>query len=92
MEKGKALFEEMALDPAVKDRITFQDYNLNDTQPVVGADVYFFRTIFHNWPKSHCVRFLKNLVPALKPGAKILTNEIVLPKPGVLSAWDTRIA
>lgn len=92
MEKGKALFDDMTLDDAVRERIKFEAYNLNDAQPNTGADVYFFRTIFHNWPKSHCVRFLKNLVPALKPGARILTNEIVLPKPGALSAWDTRIA
>jgi predicted O-methyltransferase YrrM len=91
-EKGKALFEEMPLDPSIKERIEFQAYDLNTTQTVTGADVYFFRTIFHNWPKSHCVRFLKNLVPALRPGSKILTNEIVLPNPGALSAWDSRIA
>lgn len=92
VQKGKTLFQQMNLDIAVRNRITFQSYDLNDVQPITGADVYFFRTIFHNWPKRHCIQFLKNLVPALKPGAKILTNEIVLPKPGELSAWDQRIA
>ncbi|KAF2994468.1 hypothetical protein E8E13_000145 [Curvularia kusanoi] len=92
VEKGKALFDDMILDDTVRQRIRFEPYNLNDTQPATGADVYFFRTIFHNWPKIHCVRFLKNLVPALKPGAKILTNEIVLRRPGALTAWDSRIA
>lgn len=57
-------------------------------QPIHGADVYIFRWIFHNWSDKYCVRILKNLIPALKPGAKIVVNDTVLPQPGVLSNWQ----
>lgn len=57
-------------------------------QPVHGADVYFFRWILHNWSDKYCVKILKNLIPALKPGAKVVINDNVLPQPGVLSQWQ----
>lgn len=63
------------------------DFLLED-QPVKGADVYFFRWILHNWSDKYCVKILRGLIPALKPGAKIILNDNVLPQPGVLSRWQ----
>lgn len=57
-------------------------YNFMEPQPVVGADVYFFRWIFHNWSDKYCVKILKNLIPALKEGSKIVVSDAVLPVPG----------
>lgn len=56
-------------------------------QPVVGADVYLFRWIMHNWSDKYCVKILRCLIPALKPGAKIIVNDNVLPQPGEVSKW-----
>lgn len=47
-------------------------------QPVT-ADVYYLRWILHNWPDKYCVEILRNLRPALKPGAMIVIHEQVLP-------------
>ena len=65
----------------LEDRITFMAHDFFTEQSVV-ADVYFFRFIFHDWSDKYCVLILKNLVPALKPGALILINEFVLPESG----------
>lgn len=71
------------------DRVRFMTHDfLLEDQPVKGADVYFFRWILHNWSDKYCVKILRGLIPALKPGAKIILNDNVLPQPGVLSRWQ----
>ncbi|KAI0867285.1 hypothetical protein GGS24DRAFT_486087 [Hypoxylon argillaceum] len=57
-------------------------------QPIVGADVYFFRWIFHNWSDKYSIKILRNHIPALKKGAKIVINDNILPQPGVISQWQ----
>lgn len=69
-------------------RVKFMTHDFLTEQPVRGADVYFFRWIFHNWSDKYCVKILRNLIPALKPGAKVVINDNVLPKPGVMSRWQ----
>lgn len=64
--------------------ITYQVHDFLTPQPVKDADVYFLRWILHNWSDKYSVRILQNLIPALKPGARIVLNENVLPPPGVL--------
>ncbi|GAB1315686.1 6-hydroxytryprostatin B O-methyltransferase [Madurella fahalii] len=71
------------------DRVQFMTHDfLAEDQPVKGADVYFFRWILHNWSDKYCVKILRSLIPALKPGAKVVLNDNVLPQPGVLSRWQ----
>ena len=69
-------------------RVTFMPYNfLTEQQPVKNADVYFFRWVLHNWADGYCAKILRNLIPALKPGAKIIVNDIVLPQAGTIPHW-----
>ncbi|KAI0190559.1 S-adenosyl-L-methionine-dependent methyltransferase [Astrocystis sublimbata] len=70
------------------DRVEFMTHDFFTEQPVFGADVYFFRWIFHNWSDKYCIDILKKLIPALKRGAKVVVNDNVLPQPGVLSKWQ----
>ncbi|KAI0832155.1 S-adenosyl-L-methionine-dependent methyltransferase [Hypoxylon sp. FL0890] len=59
-------------------RIEYQSYNFFTEQPVANADVYIFRTVLHDWPDSYAVRILRNQIPAFKPGAWILINDICM--------------
>ncbi|KAI1367594.1 S-adenosyl-L-methionine-dependent methyltransferase [Xylaria arbuscula] len=61
----------------LKDRITFMAHDFFTPQTVT-ADVYYFRSIFHNWSDKYCIQILRNLVPALKPGARIIIHERIL--------------
>lgn len=61
-------------------------------QPVRDADIYFFRCVFHNWSDKYSVKILQNLIPALKPGAKVLVNDLVMPEPNTLVPTVERIA
>ena len=66
-------------------RVRFMAHDFFTPQPIKDADVYFFRWIFHNWPDKYCLKILKNLVPALKVGARIVVNEWCLPEPNSVS-------
>ncbi|KAF2163211.1 hypothetical protein M409DRAFT_68527 [Zasmidium cellare ATCC 36951] len=68
----------------IKDRFQFMPYSILDEQPVKGAPIYFFRAIFHNWPDESCVQILKNQIPALKKGARIVIDDSTLHEPNTL--------
>lgn len=54
------------------------------------ADVYFFRHVFHAFSDKYAVEILRALVPALRPGARIIINDFVLPAPGGVSRVEEK--
>lgn len=79
------------LDPEIADRVAFQAHDFHTQQPVLGADVYFYRWILHNHSDKYAVNMLKQLIPALKKGARVVINDHCLPEPGTESLWDEKI-
>ncbi|KAF7937469.1 uncharacterized protein EAE98_001783 [Botrytis deweyae] len=71
----------------LSDKIKFMAYDFLKEQPVKNADIYFFRWIFHNWSDKYCIQILRNQIPALKKGARIVINDNVLPEPGTMPRW-----
>ena len=61
------------------DRITFMPYDFFQVQPVKDADIYFPRRILHDGSDKYCLQILRDLISALKPGARILINEMCIP-------------
>lgn len=53
--------------------------------------VYYFRWIMHNYSTPYAVSILQNLIPALRPGARIIINDHCLREPGQENAWDELI-
>ena len=64
-----------ALAQELESRVEFMTHDFFTEQPVKRADVYFFRWIFHNWSDKYSISILRSLVPALKPGAKVIICE-----------------
>lgn len=62
-----------------KPRITFQAHDFFTEQPVKGADIYLLRMILHDWSDEYAIKILRALIPALKPGAKVVINDRVVP-------------
>ncbi|KAI4151390.1 MAG: hypothetical protein LQ340_003535 [Diploschistes diacapsis] len=75
---------ESRIPDELRHRITGIEHDFLKPQPVQGADIYLFRWILHDWSDKYCVKILQSLVPALKKGAKIVVNDICIPKPGQL--------
>lgn len=67
-----------SLPAALKERVSFMTYNFLELQPVQGAEVYFFRAVFHNWPDDYCIKILRYQIPALRHGMHLIINESCL--------------
>ncbi|KAI1872857.1 uncharacterized protein JN550_003731 [Neoarthrinium moseri] len=66
----------------LKDRVKYMVHDFFDEQPIGGAEVYFLRAVLHNWSDKYAKKILRALIPALKPGSRIVLNEPVMPEPG----------
>lgn len=76
--------------PDVAKRISFMAHDFFRPQPVKGAEIYYFRNIFHNWPDENCKSILQNLIPALTAGANIVIDDFGLGEPLTLPAYRER--
>lgn len=74
----------------VTDRVRFMAHDFFTEQPVKDADIYYFRWIFHDWSDKYSIKILKALIPALKPGARIVLSERCLEPPCTLSLRQER--
>ncbi|KAF9892841.1 hypothetical protein FE257_000430 [Aspergillus nanangensis] len=73
LPKVKPVFE-ADLPADVQDRVTFVEHSFFDPQPV-QAEIYIFKMIFHDWPDHDAATILRALIPALKPGARVILVE-----------------
>ncbi|KAI0402485.1 S-adenosyl-L-methionine-dependent methyltransferase [Xylaria palmicola] len=71
--------------------VTYQAHSFWEPQPVAGADAYLVRQVIHDWPRAEAAAILRALVPALKPGARVLVSEFAVPPPGELGAAPGRV-
>ena len=72
-----------AVPEHLRERVSLTAHDCLTPQTVV-ADAYFFRLVFHTMSERYAVKALQALIPALRPGARIIINELVLPEPGTL--------
>ncbi|CRL28936.1 O-methyltransferase, COMT, eukaryota [Penicillium camemberti] len=70
---------EQALPANLQDRIRFQPHDFFQDQPVHGADIYLLRHVLHDWSNKYARKILQALIPALKPGAKVVLNDRSIP-------------
>ncbi|KAL2783332.1 O-methyltransferase-domain-containing protein [Aspergillus keveii] len=69
-------------------KISFQVHDFFKPNPETSADVYFLRHIIHDWSDSYASKILRNIASVMKPTAKIVIMDIVVPEKGVLP-WHT---
>lgn len=53
--------------------------------------VYFFRWIFHNYSRPWATKILKQIVPALKSGSRVIINDYCVGKSGSEKPEDERV-
>jgi hypothetical protein len=56
--------------------MSFQVHDFFKPQPV-QADIYLIKIVLHDWPDAECIKILRALVPALKPGSKVVFIDYV---------------
>jgi 6-hydroxytryprostatin B O-methyltransferase len=72
------------LPDAIASRLRFQPHDFFTPQPPPHstADVFFLRKILHDWPASEARQILGHVAAAMKPGARAVVMDTVLPPPG----------
>ena len=63
----------------VEDRVSIEPGNFFEHVPP-GGDVYILSHIIHDWNEDQCLTILGNCRKAMKPGARLLIVEFVLPE------------
>ena len=69
------------VDEGVRGRVRYEVHDFLTDQTTQG-EVFLMRWILHDWPDQYVVKILKHLMPALRPGNKILVNDQLMPEPG----------
>lgn len=82
---------EATLPDSILSRIKFQGHDFMHLQPVTSGNLYLLRMILHDWPDHLAVLILKNLMPVLSQGTKLLIMDTILPAPGRVSKSVERI-
>lgn len=84
------LREAQARKPAdIAGRVQYMHHDFLEEQPIRG-DVYFLRAILHSWSDTYAVHILRNLIPVLKPGTKIVVCDLLMPEPGTVPLQQER--
>ena len=60
-------------------RVAFQAQDFFEANQAKDADLFLFRWVLHDWPDALAVKILRALIPALKPGSRIVVNDGVGP-------------
>ncbi|KAL2215003.1 O-methyltransferase-domain-containing protein [Thermoascus aurantiacus ATCC 26904] len=62
------------LDPKIKPTV----YDFFTEQPVKGADIYYLKSVLHDWDDIAAQKILSNTAKAMAPHSRLLINEMVL--------------
>lgn len=81
-----------SLPADLQGRVRFQAHDFFQEQILAGADVYLLRLVLHDWSDKYAKMIIKSLIPALKPGAKVVVNDRVIPGYGEASYLAEREA
>jgi hypothetical protein len=82
---------ELGIPKELKGRIEFTSHELFEPQ-TVKADVYFFRMVFRNLGDKYALQALKAQIPVLRPGVKILIQDVCMPEPDAIPLWRERVS
>ncbi|KUI71081.1 6-hydroxytryprostatin B O-methyltransferase [Cytospora mali] len=82
---------EAGVPEELKRRVTFMPHDFFAPQ-TVEVDVIYFRWSLRSWADKYCVLALQAQIPVLKPGARIIIQDIILPEPGTGPLWKEKNA
>lgn len=82
---------ESGVPEELKGRVEFMKHDLFEPQ-TTKAQVYFFRMVFRNLGDKYALQALKAQIPVLRPGVKILIQDVCMPEPGGIPLWRERIS
>ena len=73
VEQGRA-----ALPAEFQGRVEFMVHDFFTEQTLKDTTIFLFRWIMHNWSDLYCIEMLRNTVPVMHEGSRIIIYEYVL--------------
>ncbi|KAJ4244805.1 hypothetical protein NW762_014383 [Fusarium torreyae] len=73
----QASFEEQVPED-IRPRVSFEPHDFLEPQNTKG-EVYMLKMVLHDWPDKYAANILKNLIPHLEAGSRIVLVEAVAP-------------
>ncbi|PLB55898.1 putative O-methyltransferase [Aspergillus steynii IBT 23096] len=61
-------------------RVSFVEHDFFTLQPLT-ADAYFLRLILHDWNDADSAQIVRQIIPAMREGTRLLIMDAVLPEP-----------
>ncbi|KAI9723448.1 MAG: hypothetical protein M1828_004178 [Chrysothrix sp. TS-e1954] len=59
-------------------RITIQVHDFFTEQPVKDADIYYLKSVLHDWDDAQCTSILSNTAKAMTAQSRLLIHELVI--------------
>ncbi|KAG1793227.1 S-adenosyl-L-methionine-dependent methyltransferase [Suillus variegatus] len=78
LELSRNAWEKNAPEALLGGHIEFVPLNFLEESPVVGKDVYYMRSIIHDWPDNESMVILHNIRKVMGPNSRVLIHECVL--------------
>ncbi|KAG1851219.1 S-adenosyl-L-methionine-dependent methyltransferase [Suillus tomentosus] len=78
LKLSRNTWEKNAPEVLLDGRIEFVPLNFLEELPVAGKEVYYLRSIIHNWPDEESRVILRNVRKAMGPNSRVLIHECVL--------------
>lgn len=63
----------------LKPRVSFMEHDFRTPQPVKNAEAFIFCQVIHNWSDTYVVDIMKQLLPAMRKGVKVLIIDRCMP-------------
>lgn len=74
-------------------RVTFQPHDFFTPQPVKGAEVYFLRTVIHDWDFASACQIINHIAQAMEAQkSRLVIMDIILPSAGSVSIEEESLA
>ncbi|KAG2050935.1 S-adenosyl-L-methionine-dependent methyltransferase [Suillus hirtellus] len=78
LEMARNIWEKNAPEALLGGHIEFVPLDFLEESPVVGKDVYYLRSIIHDWPDNESMVILRNIRKVMGPNSRVLIHECVL--------------
>ncbi|KAG1824004.1 S-adenosyl-L-methionine-dependent methyltransferase [Suillus variegatus] len=89
MKLSRNIWEKKAPEALLSGHVEFVPLNFLEESPVAGKDVYYLRSVIHDWPDDESRVILNNIRKVMGPNSRVLIHDCVLLRPFQEPAVET---
>ncbi|KAG2158605.1 S-adenosyl-L-methionine-dependent methyltransferase [Suillus bovinus] len=77
IKRSRDIWKTNAPEALLDGRVEFVPLNFLEESPVAGKDVYYLKTVLHNWPDDESRVILRNIRKVMGPNSRVLIHDCV---------------